>query len=145
MVITLAEPIVCPDSSPCSVTLDLSSSVPAGMTLTPAIFTWDVASWYQIRATTVAIAADATSLVGQTTTLTGTLATTSEYYRNYNASFPVVVRASTSTPTPTPDPDLQVGLANTGSNKGLLDFQIFIATGLVLAGFALLGFARRKA
>jgi len=142
MVITLSEPIVCSDLSDCSVTLDLSSSVPAGMTLTPAIFTWDAASWYQIRATTVAIASDATALVGQTTTLAGILASNSEYYRNYNASFPVIVRGSTSTPTP--DPELQLGLANTGTNKGLLDIQILSAIGLVLAGFALHGFARRK-
>lgn len=143
MVITLSEPIVCSDPSDCSVTLDLSSSVPVGMTLTPATFTWDSASWYQIRATTVAIASDATALVGQTTTLAGTLASNSEYYRNYNTSFPVVVRGSTATPTP--DPEVQLGLANTGSNSGLVDLQKFTAVALILSGIALQVFARRKA
>lgn len=133
--VTLDEPIICIEALECSVTLDLSDSVPQGMTVSPASISWNGVEWSQTRTLTVTVAEDANALFAQTITLGGIVTSASEYYQGYQAAFDVNVLA--------PEGYNQRNLANTGSNQGVLDFQAWGAIALLLCGLGLVRFARR--
>lgn len=133
--VTLDEPIICIEALECSVTLDLSDSVPQGMTVSPASISWTGVEWSQPRTITVTVAEDANELFAQTITLGGIVTSASEYYQGYQAAFDVNVLA--------PEGYNQRNLANTGFNLGVLGFQAWGAIALLLCGLGALRLARR--
>lgn len=127
--IALDQPIICADPARCSVTLDFTASVPAGMTVTPASINWTANEWAQARTVTVAVSEDANDLFGQTVSIGGTVESGSEYYQGYQGAFDVNV--------PAPIAYNQRTLANTGSNDLALGFELGLALLMILAGLRL--------
>ena len=113
--LALDAPIICAGSAPsCDVTLDFTSAFASGITVTPAIVTWQANEWSQTR--TISVTVDAAAELYGAQTSTASVVSNSEYY---SAFVPALTVTLPDAPTPAPvmyDAAPGSGLANTGSN-----------------------------
>ncbi|MCX8530113.1 MAG: hypothetical protein ORN27_08625 [Rhodoluna sp.] len=134
--LNLSEPVICAGPGPCSVTLDLSSAFPAGITAAPNSITFDSANWFTSQTVVIAVDQSATLTGGEPIVSTAAFTGGSEFYLGY------VPALSVTLPAPIADvPELAYssGLAETGETPW------FAIVGAILtASGAALAFAGRR-
>lgn len=103
----LDAPIICPTPSSttttspiaCNVVVDFTSNIPAGISLSQDVVTWNFNEWPQQR-TVVATLVDASQFTsGQVVTIDGVVTSGAEYYANFVPSFTLVVAGTKSATT----------------------------------------------
>ncbi len=151
----LVEPIICSGGvlfEDCKVTVDFTSSLPAGITMDHPVITWQTNEWFQPRTAQLTFDANASRLSSTPVQIQVQATSPSEYYSNYAVSFslsspepstPTPTPTPTSTPTPTPTITAAPSLASTGSS-GLNLWWIAACGALLLGGGIFLVRAGRK-
>jgi len=137
----LDEPIIC-QGSPCEVVLDFSASQTLGLSLSPAIITWEQNDWSQPRVMTVTLSAQTPATQSQTVTLSATADSNSVYYDNFIETVAVslvIPPAPTPSPSVTPSPSENNALVRTGSNT--VPF-LLVGAGALVGGFGFVAYRR---
>lgn len=137
----LAQPIICP-GSPCNVVIDFSASQSQGVTVSPAILTWDTTEWAQPRLMIVTLSAQTPATQSQTVTLSATADSNSVYYDNFIETVQVslvIPPAPSPSPSVTPTPSENNALVRTGSNTVT---ALLLGTGALVAGLGVVAYRR---
>ncbi|MSW30004.1 MAG: hypothetical protein F2597_05645 [Actinobacteria bacterium] len=100
----LDEPINCNPSSPspCSVVLDFTSSIPAGMSVSPSSIQWASNEWLQVKTLTLSVTDFSVFTSGQVVHLAAIAASSSEYYSGYSVDIELTVHGTQTTLTTAP-------------------------------------------
>ena len=160
----LDAPIICPPPSTtttttapvsCNVVVDFSVNVPAGISLSQNVLTWNFNEWSQSRSL-VATLIDASQFTsGQVVTISGVVTSSAEYYANFVPSFTLVVagtKTTTTTTTTTPPTTTSTSpvttttmrtsnLPQTGSST---DAEILLGTAVAALGVVALRRSQRQ-
>jgi hypothetical protein len=133
--LSLTEPIICTDPSPCQVTVDFTGNVPAGVTITPLQTTWSAAGWFAPKTITVRLDDNFANLEGQTVHASSVVTTGSTYYEGLTPGLAITL------------PEAPVaygyrGLANTGSTG--IPLEALVGGSFLVAGLTLLRLGRKK-
>jgi hypothetical protein len=99
----LDEPIVCDPSStpPCSVVLDFTPSIPAGVSVSPSSLQWASNQWSAIRTLTLSVTDFSVFTDGQIVHLAAIAASGSEYYSGFSVTIDLTVQGTQTPPTTT--------------------------------------------
>lgn len=111
----LDEPIICNPSSllPCSVGLDFTSSIPAGVSVSPSSIQWAPNEWNVTKTLTLSVTDLGAFTFDQIVRLTAIAVSGSEFYAGYTVTIDLTVRG-TQTPTSTTTSPDHVSPAFTG-------------------------------
>ena len=133
--ISLPQPIVCDNPSPCQVTVDFTGNVPSGVTIAPLQTTWLANQWYQQKTITVSVDDNFANLEGQTVQATGIVASESNYYHAATTRLDITLPEA-------PVAYSSGSLANTGSTG--IPLQALVGGSFLVAGLTLLRLVRKK-
>ena len=100
----LGEPIVCGPSSPspCLVVLDFTSTIPAGMSVSPSSIQWAPNEWFTKKTLTLSVTDFSVFTFGQIVRLAAIAASRSEYYSGYSVDIELTVHGTQTTLTTAP-------------------------------------------
>lgn len=102
--LALDAPIICNPSSPspCSVVLDFTSSIPAGMSVSPSSMQWAHNEWSATKTLTLSVTDFSVFTSGQIVHLAAIAASGSEYYSGYSVDIELTVHGTQTTLTTAP-------------------------------------------
>ena len=100
----LDEPIVCGPSSPspCLVVLDFTSTIPAGMSVSPSSIQWASNDWFTKKTLTLSVTDFSVFTPDQIVHLAAIAASGSEYYSGYSVDIELTVHGTQTTQTTAP-------------------------------------------